>query len=349
MKYNLPKEYYELFWIFSHDFPDFLHEFLEAKSLQRLAHIGQNCGTEYTNFFDYKFEANRLWHSIWVALIIWNFTHDRKQTLAGLFHDISNSVFSHVWDYVLWDTETQEAAEFYITDILQNDEKIMELLEKYHISIEEINDYTKYPIADNKSPKLSSDRLEYTLDGGIYLWYKNFQEVKKMYDDIVILKNENGEQELGFQTTKIAIEFAKLSVLNDSSCFSSFKSHISMSFLAEILKAMMREKILDFPQLYMITEEEFIKKIYTSKNEWIIKMWEFFIKMDTYKLSDDEPQTPQYFVYSKTKKRYIDPLVQTIDGVRRVSQIDSDFKSKVEVHLGSQEKWIEVDYERSDM
>jgi len=45
----------------------------------------------------------------------------------------------------------------------------MELLEKYHISIEEVNDYTKYPIADNHGPQLSSDRLEYTLDAGIYL------------------------------------------------------------------------------------------------------------------------------------------------------------------------------------
>jgi hypothetical protein len=40
-----------------------------------------------------------------------------------------------------------------------------------------------------------------------------------------------------------------------------------MSFLSEILKAMMREKIVDFSQLYTITEEEFIQKIYTSKNE----------------------------------------------------------------------------------
>ena len=60
MKYNIPKEYYELFSIFSPDFPEFLAEFLEAKSLKRLAYIGQNCGTEYTNFFDYKFPANRL-------------------------------------------------------------------------------------------------------------------------------------------------------------------------------------------------------------------------------------------------------------------------------------------------
>lgn len=349
MKYNIAKEYYELFSIFSPDFPEFLHEFLEAKSLKRLADIGQNCGTEYTKFFNYKFEANRLWHSIWVALIIWNFTHDKKQTLSGLFHDISNSVFSHVWDYLLWDSQRQEAAELYITDILKSDETIIKLLQKYEISIDEIDDYAKYTIADNPGPQLSSDRLEYTLDWGIYLWYKTFQEVKKIYDDIVILKNEKWEKELGFQTKSFAVEFARLSIANDSNCFSSFESHISMSFLSEILRLSLEEKIVSFSDLYSIGEQDFIEKILTSKNQKLLQMWKFFTNMKEYKLFKKEPKTSKYYVYSKTKKRYIDPLVQTIDGVKRVSQIDSDFKKTIENHIGASDKWIVVDYERNDM
>jgi hypothetical protein len=52
----------------------------------------------------------------------------------------------------------------YITDILKSDETIIKLLQKYEISIDEIDDYAKYTIADNPGPQLSSDRLEYTLD-----------------------------------------------------------------------------------------------------------------------------------------------------------------------------------------
>ncbi len=349
MKYDITKEYYELFQIFSPDFPEFLHEFLEAKSLQRLAHIGQNCGTEYTKFFDYKFPANRLWHSIGVALIIWNFTHDKKETLSGLFHDISNSIFSHVWDYLLWDVETQQAAELYTTDILKSDETIMKLLKKYGIWIDRVDDYAKYTIADNPWPQLSSDRLEYTLDAGIYLWHKTLREVKRMYNDIIIVKNEKWEKELGFQTKSVALEFARLSILNDSSCFSSFESHISMSFLSEILRVSVQEKIVSFSQLYNIWEADFIQKIYTSKNHKLIQMWEFFINLKEYTLCDNEPQTSKYYVYSKTKKRYIDPLVQTIDGAKRISQIDEDFKKKIDTHLHSKEKWIVVDYERNKM
>ena len=71
--------------------------------------------------------------------------------------------------------------------------------------------------------------------------------------------------------------------------------------------------------------------------------------MKEYKLFKKEPKTSKYYVYSKTKKRYIDPLVQTIDGVKRVSQIDSDFKKIIQNHIGASDKWIVVDYERNDM
>ena len=37
------------------------------------------------------------------------------------------------------------------------------ICKEYNIKLEEINDYHKYPIADNNTPQLSADRLEYSL------------------------------------------------------------------------------------------------------------------------------------------------------------------------------------------
>jgi hypothetical protein len=122
-----------------------------------------------------------------------------------------------------------------------------------------------------------------------------------------------------------------------------------MSFLSEILRVSIEEKIVSFSELYSIGEQDFIEKILTSKNQKLLQMWNFFTNMKEYKLFENEPQTSKYFVYSKTKKRYIDPLVLTIDGAKRVSQIDSDVKKRIENHIGASDKWIEVDYERSEM
>ena len=72
----------------------------------------------------------------------------------------------------------------------------MNLLNRDRIKIEEINDYHKYPIADNDTPMLSSDRLEYTLSNGFgvrrKLW--NLDEVKEIYENIEMQKNEKNRE-----------------------------------------------------------------------------------------------------------------------------------------------------------
>ena len=52
--------------------------------MQRIGKIGYGCGTDYTKIFNNKFLYSNLEHSIAVALIVWNFTKDKKQTLARI-------------------------------------------------------------------------------------------------------------------------------------------------------------------------------------------------------------------------------------------------------------------------
>lgn len=160
---HITPDYFPLLDIYSHEKPDFLLPFLKAPVLKRLNDISQGCGTEYCTFYTLKIPQSRLTHSIGVALIVRHFTHDQKQTLAGLFHDISHSIFSHVGDFLLGDAEHQESSEQHMNKLLSEDPIILHELKKLGISIAEVDDYTLYPIADNHGPQLSADRLEYTL------------------------------------------------------------------------------------------------------------------------------------------------------------------------------------------
>ena len=64
--------------------------------------------------------------------------------------------------------------------------------------------YHMYPIADNDTPQLSSDRLEYTLSNGLgvkkEIW--NLDEIKEIYQNIEIQKNEEGIEELDLKIKK---------------------------------------------------------------------------------------------------------------------------------------------------
>jgi hypothetical protein len=197
MKSNFDIEKYHS--ILCPDYPDFLDSYLRVLLIQRLSGVGLLCGTDWTPLFHNKFFYSRLNHSIGVALIVWNFTHDKKQTLAGLVHDIATPAFSHVVDFMNGDASTQESTEASTIKIINEDIELSELLFSQGIYKYEIDDYHKYPIADNEVPGLSADRLEYMYPSGAALegvW--TIEEIAGNYSQIAVLKNEKGCDELGF-------------------------------------------------------------------------------------------------------------------------------------------------------
>lgn len=191
--------------ILSPDFPEFINKYVDLPILQRLSGIGLLCGTDWTPLYRNRFFYSRLDHSIGVALILWHFTHDRAETLAGLLHDVSTPVFSHVADFRNGDALTQESTENENESMIRNDDVLCAMLKSDGISIDAVADYHVYPLADNKLPRLSADRLEYMFPSGAALegsW--TLSEIAEAYGDINICINEDGERELGFRTQKIA-------------------------------------------------------------------------------------------------------------------------------------------------
>ncbi len=163
---NLEPTIQQYFHILSDEIPDFLLEYINTPEMQRLAGISRSCGTIYSNMYHHNVWYSTLDHSVGVALIIWHFTKNKKQTLAGLFHDISTPVFQHTVDFMNGDYEKQESTEELTTKIITQSKEIMDLLKRDGIQVEEVDNYHIYPIADNDAPRLASDRLEYTFSDG---------------------------------------------------------------------------------------------------------------------------------------------------------------------------------------
>ena len=166
------------------------------------------CGTDYSKCFNVRYWYSNLDYNVRITLIIWHFTHNKKQTLAGLFHDIATPIFKHWIDFMNVNSEIQESIEERTTDIIRNSRKIMKLLERDGIKLEEIDNYKIYPIADNDTPKLSADRFEYTFSSELtFFRVWELDKIKKMYNNIVIHKNEDGIDELVFKDKDVCEEY----------------------------------------------------------------------------------------------------------------------------------------------
>ena len=332
------KEIEKYFYILSKEIPDFLIEYANVKEMQRLKGISMVSACEHTKLIPYNFFHTRYEHSFGVALIVWNFTKDKKQTIAGLYHDIATPSFSHVVDYLHGDYEKQETTESLTERIIKNSEDIMELLKRDNIKVEEIEDYHIYPIADNDTPKLSSDRLEYSLSNALFTYnLLNKEEIKEIYNDIEIGTNEKHEKELSFKTKKIARNFVKITS-KLSVIYREDRTRYSMQFLADILKRLNNEKTVSIDDLYKLKESEIIDIIEKSKYKEVFDIWKNAKKV---KISKEEPNKV-YFVHHGAKVRYIDPL---FNGVR-MSKACKIAKNMIDKNLNyDMNSYIYLDFE----
>lgn len=334
---NLNETIKEYFKVLSDEVPDFLYDYINTTAMQRIDKIGCACGTDYIKIFNNNFFYSNLEHSIGVALIVWNFTKDKKQTIAGLFHDISTPVFKHCIDFMNGDHQTQESTEELTTYMIKNSKEIMELLERDNIKLDEVDDYHIYPIADNDTPKLSADRLEYTFANGLYLkkvW--DVQKIKKIYSNIEIQINEDGVGELGFKDKKIAEEFIE-GASQLWSLWASNEDKLAMQFLADTVRKMSEEKFLTKKDLYTLSEKEVIDRIENCANEKISKCFKLF--RNSTKISEsDSPVLDKYCVSITTKRRYIVPLVKYDNSYKRINEISVLAKEKINDYLNFKTK-----------
>ncbi len=331
-----------IFAIYHNEIPDFIKPFLRSKVLKRLDKMDQYCGTEHSKLFEYWFPCSRLEHSIGVALILWNFTKDKKQTLAWLFHDVSHTAFSHVGDVLLWDIETQSSSEKYITEILTNDPVIMTELDKLDIKIEEVEDFSIYPVADNDGPQLASDRLEYTLLNAVSRCIIDLQEAREMFNDMIVWKNEQWIDEIWFKARDLAEKFAIISVMNDRDCYSNNWSVFLHTILANILRYMIDNNYFTHDDLYVLNDEDIINMIENSGDEYLLNSRDKYKNTTSLDVYDVCPNDDQKYVSSKCKKRYIDPLVFEWWKCMRVSSFSSKFVNLRDIRLNQKEEWIRI-------
>ena len=336
----------EYFRILSPDIPEFLEEYIDTDEMQRIDGTSMNVGVQYSGLYKLVRDYSNLDHSVGVALIVWHFTKDKKATLAGLFHDIATPTFKHCIDFMNGDYETQESTEERTTDIIKNSKKIMSLLERDGIKLEEINDYKLYPIADNDHHKLSADRLEYNFSGGfslIDLW--TLEDIKKCYDNMFVSKNEDGIDEIVFRDLDVC-EFyiEKLSKLWP--WWICDKDRCVMQFIADTCKEMNENGYLSINDLYTYSEDYVVDLILNHSNKRISNRFKQFMNIRTYYVTKDKLKN-KYSVRIKSKKRYVNPLVYNKG---RILDISSPSKKRFDEFYNSTnfENYVSINIKEED-
>lgn len=321
--------------LYHHEIPPFLAECAAAPCVQRLKGVGMNCGCEYTSFprFSGLRPYSRYDHSLGVALIVWHFTGDQKQAIAGLLHDVATPVFAHVVDFLRGDYLAQESTEDGTTAIIAASETLKACLRAQGLTTGDVCDYHRYPIADNDSPRLSADRLEYTLGNCLNYGIRTEAQVRAFYEDLTVGVGEDGLDELAFRTTALARDFTAAALVC-SEIYVSDEDRYAMQMLSELLRFALTRGVLKEPDLYR--DEPTVIGALCSDAKTAAR-WQAYCAYRAVRTAE-QPGAQGDWRQIFAKKRCIDPLIA---GRGRVSACVPELGDAIRSFLQRrQDRWI---------
>lgn len=298
------------------DYPKFINKYIRTKEFKRLKGITFFCGNDYTKINQPKIYYTRYDHSISVALITWNFTKNKEETIAALLHDIGTPSFSHTIDFMLKDYMKQEVCEKHLEKIISSSTKLKSLLKKDGIDYKRLFDLKKYKILENDNPNLCADRLDGNLIG-MYALAKNISldKIKYFYDDILVIEKDSNK-ELGFKSLEIAEEFFKCTY-QYALVLQKNENKFILQYLADLISLLINKKQIEFDDLFIKNEKKLIKIM--AKN---FTSWQEFTETKKVMRSKNLPVN-YYFVKISSKLKYINPLVITNKGYHRVVDVSN--------------------------
>ena len=301
--------------IYQTETPEFLRALCDTPPMMRLKKVGMNCGCEYTAFPRFAGIARytRLEHSLGAALIVWRFTSDEARAAAALLHDVATPVFAHVVDFLRGDYLSQTATESGTAETIRESAEIGAILRDLGLRAEDVEDYHRFPVADNDPPRLSADRLDYTLGNAVNFGLAPVGELTEIFSDLRVGENEFGETELVFQDAEKAARFAALA-LACSRIYVCDADRYAMQSLSELLRDALAALVLEEKDL-AATEEQVIAKLLAD--ERFSARWRAFCALSRTERAD-APDGREGWRRIPAKKRRIDPFVE---GRGRVSAL----------------------------
>lgn len=303
-----------------------LERYIQTETMRRLQGKGVFCGMDYVNIEKLKpIEFySRLEHSKNVAYSASSIYSDERETffkiaLAGLFHDVGTKCFAHANSYKTGDILKQENDELDVKSILLKDEELITYLHEDGISLDDVVDYSKYPILDKPIPSLCMDRLDGGILGTCLFWAHThtFEEIKDLWSIVGYLENTNGmcvdltsercrnftgEMVISDGPASLEDFFKAINVY--SSLLLSKESRYMMEILGLALNYYEDKGIIDEHSLFYLSEQENIANILDSKYK---DVWLDITSFDKVSYAKDVNEGLTFI--SKPKIRQCNPLI----------------------------------------
>ncbi|WP_375331118.1 hypothetical protein [Candidatus Tisiphia endosymbiont of Oplodontha viridula] len=295
-----------------------IEKIIDSKAMQRLKLIDQSGPAPYIGLLPY---FSRYDHSIGVFVLLQKAQVSKIEQIAGLLHDTSHTVFSHLGDNLFYHEQQEKSYQDTIHLCFLRSMKIDEIISRYNITIKDLDpDDPKYTALERPLPDLCADRIQYNIHTAVILNKISKLEAKEIVDD---LKFHNG---VWFFTNKnTAKKFAMIPLYLIKELWGAPFNTVVYDYFHKILKRAIEIKLVSKDELHFSVDQNVMQKIENS-NDKIIKNLLNKCKEDAESFRLAKYGNGQINI--KPKFRGIDPLILDNNQYKKLSQLDEDFSKK---------------------
>lgn len=296
---------------------DVIHDILESKAIIRLHQIDQHGPPAYILPF---VSFSRFDHSLGVYTLLTLYNRPLPERAAGLLHDASHTVFSHLGDTLFAETDDH---------INYQDEIHLSFLKKFGLDTVankhklDFNaldpEREEYTALEQKKPDLCADRIDYIIRTGLLFGFYKKEDIKHLLSTLKFEKNK-----WFFTDIKEAERFAYLPLYFNLYFWGSAKNRLTYLLMAEIIKYGFHKKYFTKEDFHVLTDEEILIKLFDQDDPFVEVA---FHKLNNIELYYEVLETPdKNSLHIPVKFFGVDPLVQTQKGLKRLSEISPEFQ-----------------------
>ena len=296
-----------------------IQKLLNHEVMQRLKHVDQHGpSTYYGNLKTFS----RYKHSVGVYALLQKFGRPFAEQVAGLLHDTSHTVFSHLADR-FFGTGNQRAYQDNIHQWYLEKMGINDVLAPYNLTVSHIlAEHPDFLPLKQKLPAMNADRIQYNLETGLS-WNKLTQ---KQVEAITASLRLDGHTWYFINATH-ARQFADLSVFFTQHFWGAPENTVWHHWTVEAMKRAVELKLFSIDTLHFGYDHQVVAVMDASDDTIISTALHKCRNPDDYftVVTKDQPHD----LVDHPKFRGIDPLVELDDGSRvQLSTIDDEFAAE---------------------
>jgi len=290
-----------------------LIDLFESPIMERIKYVRQYGVSDYV--IKQKKEYTRYEHCVGVWALLRMYGATIEEQIAGLLHDASHTVFSHVGDLVFNHHSMQSSYQDDIHAWYLQQYEIDILLEKHNISLDSIvHKSGLHTMLEQDLPHICADRLEYNLQAGILTNMLTHDDINTILEH---LRYSDGDW--FFTNTESAKKLALVSLFNTEHVWSSPASDFIYNLTAHALRRALEIKLLTIEDIHFSTDPIVWDKLWISNDATIANCMQKIVNYE---------QNPQLYDTASLlvgKFRGLDPLVQKNDQLVKLTHIDAEY------------------------